>query len=227
MRRMESQEGWLSAFLAVLLPWVLVLAIAGGIGTLVVSHTVAAQSPAAPLPTATFSANPESAAKKARDVLAANDLPGCTTVGGQRSVWIPSLKVKASWRESGFIDGWMDIPRDVAKVAAWQSGSAGSGKGTFLLAGHVDAYDQGPGAFYPLSGVRQGAIVYLSDSRCRVTAWAVTALTTSTKDDLSDWLFAQKGPERLALVTCGGPVERGPNGVHYRDNVIVEAVPVT
>lgn len=226
MQRMERQDGWLAAFFTVLLPWVLVLAIAGGIGTLVVSHTIASRSPAAPLPTATFSADPAGAAAEAEKVLDGNDVPACRTVGGQRSVWVPSLKVKASWRESGFIDGWMQIPRDVAKVAAWQSGAAGSGKGTFLLAGHVDAYDQGHGAFYPLSGVKRGAIIYLTDSRCRVTAWTVTGLSTSTKDDLPDWLFAATGPERLALVTCGGPVERGPNGVHYRDNVIVEAVPV-
>jgi hypothetical protein len=43
------------------------------------------------------------------------------------------------------------------------------------------------------------------------------------KDSLPTSLYSRRGRPRLVLVTCGGPFDAGIG--HYRDNVVVTAVP--
>jgi hypothetical protein len=51
----------------------------------------------------------------------------------------------------------------------------------------------------------------------------VTGVRTVLKDELPQALFSRSGEKRLYLVTCGGPFNA--KSGHYRDNVIVSAVP--
>jgi hypothetical protein len=44
------------------------------------------------------------------------------------------------------------------------------------------------------------------------------------KADLPTDIWSQRAPNRLFVVTCGGPFD--PVTRHYRDNVVVAAVPV-
>ena len=48
-----------------------------------------------------------------------------------------------------------------------------------------------------------------------------------TKVGLPRSIFAVDGPRQLALVTCGGPVISDGATRHYRDNVVLTAVPAS
>jgi len=131
-------------------------------------------------------------------------------------------------------EGALIIPADVHQIGMWDKGAAITGpdqqpltQGTTLLAGHVNAADQGSGAFYDLYKVQPGAVVYVADPAGGVTRWRVVGLDVVVKAALPKSVFAgPTGPRKLVLVTCGGPIMNIPGvGNTYRDNVIVSATP--
>jgi len=131
-------------------------------------------------------------------------------------------------------EGALIIPADVHQIGMWDKGAAITGpdqqpltQGTTLLAGHVNAADQGSGAFYDLYKVQPGAVVYVADPAAGVTRWRVVGLDVVVKAALPKSVFAgPTGPRKLVLVTCGGPIMNIPGvGNTYRDNVIVSATP--
>lgn len=194
------------------------LVFAGGIALVIASRVSSITAPPpAPTPAATFTvdrpASPHPTATRS-----------CASLGGKNRVVVPSLHIAASHRPTSFTDGMLDLPHDVHLVASL-AGRAPGDSGSYLLAGHVDAWNQGRGAFWPLFQVSPRADVWVSDDHCRVTRWSVTSLRAYVKADLPASMFATTGPPSLVLVTCGGPVVHGPNGFHYRDNVVVTAAP--
>ncbi|MFT4035693.1 MAG: class F sortase, partial [Patulibacter sp.] len=58
----------------------------------------------------------------------------------------------------------------------------------------------------------------------KVRTYRVTSLRTVAKNRLPESLFTRSGERRLYLVTCGGPFNTAIG--HYRDNVILTAVPL-
>ncbi len=54
--------------------------------------------------------------------------------------------------------------------------------------------------------------------------YRVTMIKTVAKNRLPQALFTRTGDPKLYLVTCGGPFNTATG--HYRDNVVVTAVPV-
>jgi Sortase domain len=141
-------------------------------------------------------------------------------------VLIPSLGIDAPLDPVTRDGADLQIPTDVHHVGRFTGGAPVISKaGTTLLAGHVDNYDQGPGAFYPLHDIAPNATVYVSDSHATVTAWRVVSLQVVAKNEIPGGLFDARGPRRLALVTCGGPLDHSSSGNSYRDNVVVTAVP--
>ena len=197
-----------------------VLLIAAGVVLFVAARNGLGEPAAAPLPTATFSADPAEAIRRATPRAVT-----CDQAGGARRVAVPDLDVAAPWSSAPVVDGWLAVPDDVSMAVALSGTDLADEGGTFLLAGHVDAWDQGAGAFYPLARSRPGMTVTVTGPDCAVTEWVITGLHVVTKGALPDWIYATTGPRRLALVTCGGPIIRTAAGRHYRDNVIVEAVP--
>ncbi|HET8606596.1 MAG TPA: class F sortase [Gaiellaceae bacterium] len=122
-------------------------------------------------------------------------------------------------------DGVLGIPEDVHRVGWWRDGSApGDPHGTILVAGHVDSARAGAGAFFRLAGARPRMLVRLVTAGGRRVAYRVTAVRSYAKSDLPLDVFATGGPPRLVLVTCGGPFDAATG--HYRDNIVVTAVPV-
>ncbi len=131
-------------------------------------------------------------------------------------------------------EGALIIPQDVHQIGMWDKGAPITGsdqqpltQGTTLLAGHVNAADQGSGTFYDLYKVQPGAVVYVTDPAGSVTRWRVVGLDVVVKAALPKSVFAgPTGPRKLVLVTCGGPIRNIPGvGNTYRDNVIVSATP--
>jgi sortase (surface protein transpeptidase) len=95
--------------------------------------------------------------------------------------------------------------------------------GSSVLLGHVDSRTQGPGAFFHLVSLepRSEVRVVLADGSKRV--FRVVARRMYLKTRLPAALFARTGRPVLVLVTCGGPFDATVG--HYRDNVVVYAVP--
>jgi hypothetical protein len=178
---------------------------------------------AAPEPTA-FSVSPGAitgTGDPAQPHLTAADL-------GADRLWIPSLGVNAAIEAGNIVvnsgSRTLEIPADPAKLTRYAEGAAPCDQsGTVLLAGHVSSYGT-RGALYPLSQIKPNAAVYLTCSNGSPTTWQVTSVTVTEKFEFPQNLFTKTGTRRAAIVTCGGPVM---SDGHYRDNVIVELVPVT
>lgn len=123
-------------------------------------------------------------------------------------------------------DGSMVVPAEIARVGWYRYGAApGSEQGNAVLAGHVDAAGEGPGALFDLRGVEVGTRVTVTDTSGAEHAYEVVGRETVTKDVLPvEEIFARDGAHRLVVITCGG--EFLPELRSYEDNVVVTAVPV-
>jgi hypothetical protein len=122
-------------------------------------------------------------------------------------------------------DGAMALPEDVARTSWYRYGAVpGSGRGTSVVAGHVAAADGSPGVLADLPALGVDDVVEVVRADGSVLAYRVVTRTAVEKPALPvAELFADDGPERLVLVTCGGPYLRDV-GAH-RDNVVVVAEP--
>jgi hypothetical protein len=142
-------------------------------------------------------------------------------------VAIASLGIDAPVTPAGInvAKGELDAHPKVGRTSWWRDGAApGASRGTVLIAGHVDSATQGPGAFFRLREARAGdRITVTSRSGARRT-YRVVSVRTMPKAQLPGDVYSTRGPHRLALVTCGGPFIEASG--HYRDNVVVIAVPV-
>ncbi len=123
-------------------------------------------------------------------------------------------------------DGSMVVPAEIDRVGWYRFGpTAGADRGNVVLAGHVDAAGEGPGALFDLRGVEVGSVLTVVDEAGDEHDYEVVGRETIVKDVLPvDDIFARDGEHRLVVVTCGGPFI--PELSSYRDNVVVTAVPV-
>jgi Sortase domain len=142
-------------------------------------------------------------------------------------VRIPSLGVRARV-EPAAIDlrhGALGIPADISVAGWWRDGASPGGRsGAILIAGHVDSARGGAGAFFKLQSARAGNRVQLVTAGRRAYAYRVISVRSYPKSALPTSVYSVRGAPRLVLVTCGGPFDAETG--HYRDNVVVTAVPV-
>jgi sortase (surface protein transpeptidase) len=137
---------------------------------------------------------------------------------------IPELGVDAPIVSEG-IDttpgdaGNLAIPADVGEVGWWYGGPAPGQPGTAVLASHR-AED---GVFWNLPDLRPGDTIEVRGTNGRTTSWQVSQVQQLLKADLPASVWAEGGPPRLVLVTCGGVFNYSTG--HYNDNVIVWATP--
>lgn len=140
---------------------------------------------------------------------------------------IPAIDVRVAVDVVGLdTAGQVEVPVDVAR-SGWYRFSAkpGSGAGSTVIVGHVDGVDQGAGAFYDLRSLNPGDTITLTRADDRKVTYEVVARERFDKDRVPlRELFSRSGPERLTLITCGGPFD--PASLEYTDNIVVTAVPV-
>ena len=140
---------------------------------------------------------------------------------------IPAIDVRVAVDIVGLdTAGQVEVPVDVAR-SGWYRFSAkpGSGEGSTVIVGHVDGVDQGAGAFYDLRSLDPGDIITVTRADEREMTYEVVARERFDKDRVPlRELFSRSGPERLTLITCGGPFD--PASLEYTDNIVVTAVPV-
>lgn len=140
---------------------------------------------------------------------------------------IPAIDVRTAVDVVGLdAIGQVEVPEDVSRAGWYRfSSKPGSGEGSTVIVAHVDGVDQGAGVFYDLRKVRPGDTVTLTRADERTVTYEIVAREIFDKDRVPlRELFSRSGPERLTLITCGGPFD--PASLEYTDNVVVTAVPV-
>ena len=143
------------------------------------------------------------------------------------TVRIPSLGISAAVRPVGIdvAHGVLGLPPGIRRAGWWHDGVApGASSGAVLIAGHVDSAQAGAGAFFKLHRAVRGSRVQVATTDGGVYAYRVVSVRSYRKSALPTSIYSRTGAPRLVLVTCGGPFD--PAGGHYRDNIVVTAVPV-
>jgi len=140
---------------------------------------------------------------------------------------VPALKLDAAVDAVG-VDrrtGELAVPPSVDRVGWYRFGPGyAATAGSIVVAGHVDRADQGEGAFFRLGSLEAGDEITLTGPGARTRSFRVVARERYRKTAIPlEKYFARDGAVRLTLITCGGPFDPGTR--HYRDNVVVTAVP--
>jgi hypothetical protein len=122
-------------------------------------------------------------------------------------------------------DRVLQIPPEPWVVGWWRDGvGVGSGGGTVVMTAHLDSREYGKGPFTRAKDLQPGAPMSLRDAAGVEHAYVVQSVDTYRKAVLPyAELFAQDGPERVVLVTCGGTYRREAGG--WDSNVVVTFVP--
>lgn len=207
-------------------------AMTAGVAALTVAAVVACGSRPAPdvgaeEAAALASATPTPAARDSSVLVARGDLPsGGETVRPVR-LRIPAIDVTATVNPVG-VDARtdeFDVPPSVDEIGWYRYGPGlEADRGSVVIAGHVDSADQGRGAFFRLRELDRGDTLTATGSDGRERRYRVVAREEYAKTAIPlDRYFARDGRPRLTLITCGGPFD--PRTRHYRDNVVVTAVP--
>jgi hypothetical protein len=142
-------------------------------------------------------------------------------------VRIASLGIDAPVSPAGIdlAHGVLAVPPPIRRAGWWKDGAApGANAGSILIAGHVDSATGGIGAFFKLHEARTGDRVTVTTASGRTFTYRVVSVRNYLKRKLPTSAYSLKGRPRLVLVTCGGPFI--PSAGHYRDNVVLSAVPV-
>jgi hypothetical protein len=120
--------------------------------------------------------------------------------------------------------GVLAVPADIHKTGWWVDGATPhSPSGSIVIAGHVDSATAGAGAFFALGEARPGETIVVTSADGRTKSYRVVSVKRMLKANLPTDIWSQHAPNRLFVVTCGGPFD--PVTRHYRDNVVVAAVP--
>nr|WP_204342408.1 class F sortase [Micromonospora terminaliae] len=140
---------------------------------------------------------------------------------------VPPIGVTATVDPVGINErtGEFEMPPSVDRVGWYRYGPGlEAGTGSVVIAGHVDSADQGRGAFFRLRELDRGDTLTATGSDGRERRYRVVAREEYAKTRIPlDRYFARDGSPRLTLITCGGPFDARTR--HYRDNIVVTAVP--
>ncbi len=138
---------------------------------------------------------------------------------------IPALGLKATVDAVGVDQATGDfaVPPSVDEVGWYRFGPGLTATaGSIVVAGHVDAADQGKGAFFRLGDLDPGDPIVLTGPDGATREFTVVGRERYEKTRIPlDRYFARDGKPRLTLITCGGPFDKATG--HYRDNVVVTA----
>ena len=140
-------------------------------------------------------------------------------------ITIPDIDVRSNVQPVGTVDRVLQIPPKPWEVGWWEAGvGQGSDHGTTVLVAHLDSRTYGVGPFARAKDLRVGAPMTLRDSQGEVQRYRVSAVETYLKQGLPyEEIFAQTGPPRVVLVTCGGQYNRDAGG--WDSNVVVTFTP--
>ena len=133
---------------------------------------------------------------------------------------IPAIDIDSEVVPVGTDDGVMQVPPEPWVVGWWSDGvGPGVGRGTVVLDAHLDSRKYGKGPFTRAKDLEAGAPAAVTDDAGGTHDYVITEVVTYEKAELPyEELFAQHGPERVVLVTCGGSYRTGSG---WDSNVVV------
>jgi hypothetical protein len=110
------------------------------------------------------------------------------------------------------------------ELAGWYAQGPRPGQaGPAVLLGHVDSRS-GPAVFFHLEDLRPGDLVHVDRADGSTVDFRVTGSAQVAKSRFpSDLVYSPTLEPSLRLVTCGGTFDAATG--HYRDNIIVFALP--
>ncbi|WP_180687685.1 class F sortase [Streptomyces gossypiisoli] len=113
-------------------------------------------------------------------------------------------------------------PRGKSGLAVWYGdGTAPGSAGTAIATGHVDTPTGGPGVFYNLGALTEGATIEISRADRRTAVFAVRAVELYDRNKFpSKKVYGSSGRPELRLITCGGGYTKRTG---YLGNVVVYA----
>lgn len=120
-------------------------------------------------------------------------------------------------------DGEMELPDQPWVLGWYRFGPApGAGRGSAVLAGHLDSKKYGIGPLVGLRDAQRGDPVTVTRSDGATASYRVVEVERYDQQALPAPLFARTGPERLRVITCGGEFDPGAG---YEKNLVVTAEP--
>ncbi|CAN5523734.1 hypothetical protein BH18ACT1_BH18ACT1_12880 [soil metagenome] len=137
---------------------------------------------------------------------------------------IPGIQLIAPVLPVGVKDDLqLDVPPDAGSVVWYEHGSTPGGRGSSVLAGHVD-YDGVAGAFYDLRWLELGERFQVTYEDGTSRPFEVVGSKQFDKTNLpTSELFTDDGDPTVVLITCGGEFDEGQRS--YSDNLVVYATP--
>lgn len=113
-------------------------------------------------------------------------------------------------------------PRGKSGLAVWYGdGTAPGSAGTAIATGHVDTPTGGPGVFYNLGALTEGATIEISRADRRTAVFAVRAVELYDRKKFpSKKVYGSSDRPELRLITCGGGYTKRTG---YLSNVVVYA----
>lgn len=137
---------------------------------------------------------------------------------------IPAIGVDTPLVRLGLDKNGAVEPPSGWQQAGWYTGSVRPGQaGPAVLLGHVDS-TSGPAVFYRLASLRPGDAVEVGRADGTTVTFRVAGRQQVAKTQFpTDLVYGPTLQPSLHLVTCGGSFDR--RSGHYRDNIIVSAVP--
>ncbi|MFC8508856.1 class F sortase [Streptomyces sp. NPDC057411] len=145
-----------------------------------------------------------------------------------RELSIPRLGLRAPVEQVGVApDGQMQVPQDPDRVGWYRfSPAPGTGRGSSVIVGHVDAKGLGLGVLFGLNKVRRGDQVRVGREDGTSVTYEITARRTLGKKALAtSGVYDREGAAVLTLITCAGPYLPDRGG--YQNNLVITAVEVT
>lgn len=157
---------------------------------------------------------------------AAPDAVQAAAVSRPVRVALASVGIDSPVRAVGVAaDGQMRLPADPRVMGWYRFGSAPGAEdgGSVVLAGHLDSKRFGLGPLVRLRDTEVGDPVDVTLSNGATSTYTVVGVERFDRQGLPDQLFSRQGPERLHVITCGGPYDADAGG--YQQNLVVTAAP--
>lgn len=119
--------------------------------------------------------------------------------------------------------GAIDMPSSV-DIAAWYNGSPTPGElGPAIIAGHVDNYYQGDGAFFALRNTQVGDLIYVDRADGSTAIFKVADIKQVPQANFpTQEVFGNINYAGIRVITCGGAFNH--QTYEYEDNIVVFAI---
>ncbi|MFN2465145.1 MAG: class F sortase [Candidatus Dormibacteria bacterium] len=118
-------------------------------------------------------------------------------------------------------DNNMAVTNESYNVGWYRLGTVPGEPGDAVIDGHLDWYDTPHAVFYNLKKVSRGDDIEVQRLDGITKHFRVTSVRSVAYDASVAGLFADSGPPRLTLITCGGPWSQKLG--QYLERVIVDA----